>query len=72
MKLITDDILLDEWTKTLDDLNTGSAAGPSSIDYRIIRKLSESMYNILINFINISFTGRMVSNRLSIGHQSDI
>src|SRR6266498_29979 len=68
MSSIMDIITIDEWTKTLDDLNTGSAAGPSFIDYRIIRKLPESMHNVLINFVNISLSYGLVPSAWKTSH----
>ncbi len=46
---------LEEWNETIQDLSKRSAAGPSGIDYNIIRKLPESFVLILLKFFNFVF-----------------
>jgi len=46
---------LEEWNETIHDLSKRSSAGPSGIDYNIIRKLPESFVLILLKFFNFCF-----------------
>ena len=47
-------ITLEEWLDTLAKLNTGAAAGPSGINYRVIRLFSDDLHKLIIGFINIT------------------
>ena len=55
-----DDITPEEWHHTVFSLSDHSAADPSKINYRIIKKLPEDMVSIFIRFINFTLkTGRI-------------
>ncbi|GBB93810.1 hypothetical protein RclHR1_22340001 [Rhizophagus clarus] len=47
-------ITLGEWLDTLAKLNTGTAVGPSGIDYRVIRLFLDDLHKLIIDFVNIT------------------
>src|SRR6266536_2329846 len=60
LKTIENEITIEEWNQTVADLNFVSAAGPSGISYRIIRKLPEDFLIMILRFINISYRNHLV------------
>ncbi|GBC02443.1 hypothetical protein RclHR1_04620010 [Rhizophagus clarus] len=53
-------VTLEEWMNTLSKLNMGSAAGPSGIDYRVIRLFPDELHQVIIAFVNLTIRVGMV------------
>jgi len=51
---VMDEVTLDEWHRTISSLSDHSAAGPSGIDYQILKKLPDNMILIVLRFINLT------------------
>ena len=60
LKPLAADISLEEWSQTVAELNNDSAAGPSHLPYRIIKKLPENFTHLLISFINFCYHHSLV------------
>src|SRR6266542_1121638 len=51
---VMDEVTLEEWHHTVSSLSNQSTAGPSGIDYRILKNLPDSMIFIVLCFINLT------------------
>ncbi|CAB4416101.1 unnamed protein product [Rhizophagus irregularis] len=54
MANLMDEIMLEEWQRTLELVNTNSAPGPSGIGYAIIKHISDKSSTIILKIINLS------------------
>ena len=45
----------EEWLETIKELSVKSAAGPSGINYRILKKLSLDFIKFILRFFNVCY-----------------